>query len=171
MRNTRRDFVKSLAALPLIRLEQGQPDVDSLQRARVDDVRGTARGDGRRHSRRPIPLAVGSDKKVLALTGKRTRRVDLGHRRVFPGFNDAHAHPGGSGLRALTDVACDKTSIEEIQIALRERAATTPDGHWVQGYLYDDGKTPRMLTLADLGTPRYPTIPSSSAIEAATRPM
>ncbi len=47
-------------------------------------------------------------------------------------------------------MACDKSSIEDILAALRARAARTPPGGWVRGYLYDDGKTPRPLTRADL---------------------
>lgn len=159
MRQTRRDIVKSLAALPLIRLQQAEPEVIlynglvSTMYVGQPEATAVAIRDGRF-------LAVGSDKKVLELAGKRTRRVDLGHRRVFPGFNDAHAHPWASGLQALTNVACDKTSVEEIQSALRERAATTAAGHWVQGYLYDDGKTPRALTRADLdaAVPDHPVI-------------
>ncbi len=37
-------------------------------------------------------LAVGSNDVVLALSGERTRVVDLGGRTLMPGFVDAHAH-------------------------------------------------------------------------------
>ena len=65
-----------------------------------------------------------------------------------------------SGLEALKNVACDKTSIEDIQAALHARAAETAPGKWVQGYLYDDGKTPRFLTRADLdaAVPDHPVV-------------
>lgn len=95
-------------------------------------------------------LAVGSDADVLAMAGPSTRRLDLGGKRVTPGFNDAHAHPCESGVQHLRQVACDKASIAEIQSALRERAARTAPGQWVMGFLYDDGKTPRPLSRADL---------------------
>jgi predicted amidohydrolase YtcJ len=60
----------------------------------------------------------------------------------------------------LKNVACDKASIDAILGALRARAAETPPGHWVQGFLYDDGKTPRVLTRADLdaAVPDHPVI-------------
>lgn len=68
--------------------------------------------------------------------------------------------PEAGGLQQLTMVACDKTSIDAILAALRERAAATAPGHWVQGFLYDDGKTPRMLTRADLdaAVPDHPVV-------------
>ncbi len=159
MLSTRRDLVKTLAALPLIRLERSEPDMIlcnglvSTMSAAQPEATAIAVCDGRF-------VAVGSDKEVLALAGKRTRKIDLAHRRVFPGFNDAHAHPWDAGIEALKNVACDKTSIEEILAALRARAAETAPGHWVQGYLYDDGKTPRPLTRADLdaAVPDHPAI-------------
>lgn len=95
-------------------------------------------------------LAVGSSAEVLAMATASTRKVDLGGHRVTPGFNDAHAHPCESGVDHLKNVACDKASIAEIQAALRERAGKTPPGQWVMGFLYDDGKTPRPLSLQDL---------------------
>lgn len=105
-------------------------------------------------------LAVGADRDILALARPATRRVDLAGQRVFPGFNDAHAHPWASGLEALTRVACDKSSIDDILAALRARAAETAPGRWVLGYLYDDGKTPRVLTRADLDSavPDHPVV-------------
>ncbi len=159
MLHTRRDLVKTLAALPLMRLERSEPDLIlfnglvSTMNPVQPEASAIAVCDGRF-------VAVGPDKQVLALAGTRTRRVDLARRRVFPGFNDAHAHPWDAGIEALKNVACDKTSIEEILAALRARAAETAPGHWVQGYLYDDGKTPRPLTRADLdaAVPDHPVI-------------
>jgi predicted amidohydrolase YtcJ len=156
---TRRDVIKSFAALPLMRTSTAEPDLilfnGLIYTVNSDNPEATAVAirDGRF-------LAVGSDQKVLALAGGATRRVDLERRRVLPGFIDAHAHPWESGLNQLKKVACDKPSIEEILAALRARAGQTPPGQWVQGYLYDDGKTPRPLTRADLdaAVPDHPVI-------------
>lgn len=159
MRTTRRDVIKTLAAMPLMRLQRADPDV-ILYNGRVysgqpenPEAAAIAIRDGR-------ILAVGADREVLALAGKQTRRIDLARRRVLPGFNDAHAHPWLGGVAQLKNVACDKSSIEEILAALRTRAAQTPPGQWVRGYLYDDGKTPRPLTRADLdaAVPDHPAI-------------
>ena len=140
MSTTRRHMIKTMAALPLLRLPGTDPDLvlynGLIYTAQPGSPQVTAIAirDGRF-------LAVGTDREILALAGKKTRRVDLARQRVFPGFIDAHAHPWASGLDQLKNVACDKTSIEEILAALRARAAETPHGGWVRGYLYDDGKT------------------------------
>jgi predicted amidohydrolase YtcJ len=159
VRVTRRHMIKTLAALPLVHLSRPDPDVilynGSVYTVQPANPEATAVPirDGR-------ILAVGGDREVLALAGKNTRRIDLARRRVLPGFNDAHAHPWGGGLDQLKKVACDKSSIEEILAALRVRAAATPPGHWVQGFLYDDGKTARPLVRADLdaAVPDHPVI-------------
>ena len=39
-------------------------------------------------------VAVGSDREIVRLAGRRTRRIDVAGRVVVPGFNDAHAHLG-----------------------------------------------------------------------------
>jgi predicted amidohydrolase YtcJ len=159
LHTTRRDLIKSFAAVPLLRLSAADPDVIlfngliyTVQPA-SPEATAVAIRDGR-------IVAVGADREVLALAGKNTRRVDLERRRVLPGFIDAHAHPWESGLNQLKKVACDKPTIEQILSALRARAAETPAGQWVQGYLYDDGKTPRPLTRADLdaAVPDHPAI-------------
>ena len=159
MLTTRRDVIKSFAALPLLRPMIGDPDL-VLYNGLIYTVHpaypaatAIAVRDGR-------ILAVGTDREILSLAGKKTRRVDLARRRVLPGFNDAHAHPAASGLLQLSNVACDKTSIEDILSALRDRAAKTPPGRWVQGYLYDDGKTPRPLLRSDLdaAVPDHPVL-------------
>lgn len=159
MRTNRRDVMKTLAALPLMRLSAADPDV-VLHNGLVYTVNPAAPEATAVAIRDGRILAVGADREVLALAGKNTRRVDLAHRRVLPGFNDAHAHPWQGGVAQLKNVACDKVSIDEILAALRARAAETPPGRWVQGFLYDDGKTPRVLTRADLdaAVPDHPVI-------------
>ena len=95
-------------------------------------------------------FAIGTNDEVLALVAPGTRKIDLAWKTVLPGFNDAHAHPIYSGVEHLKRVACDKDSIEAIQMALQIRVQQTPKGEWVTGFLYDDGKTPRPLNRSDL---------------------
>jgi hypothetical protein len=108
----------------------------------------------------PRILASGTSAEMLALAGAGTRKVDLGGRRVTPGFNDAHSHPCLVGLDYVTKVALDLDSIEAIAAAIRARAARTPAGGWVVGFLYDDTKTPRPLNRADLdlAAPDHPVV-------------
>ena len=97
-------------------------------------------------------LAVGTNAEIGGLVSAGAKKIDLGGRTVTPGFIDAHLHTASSGLRHLKEVNCDLRSIAAIQAAIRERAAKTPRGQWVVGFLYDDTKTSdgRALTLADL---------------------
>lgn len=95
-------------------------------------------------------LAIGTNAEMLPLAGAGARRVDLGGKRVTPGFNDAHSHPCESGVALLTQVALDMDSLEAIGAAIRAKAAATPPGDWVVGFLYDDTKTPRPLNRSDL---------------------
>jgi predicted amidohydrolase YtcJ len=107
-------------------------------------------------------FAVGSNQEIANLAWPGVTRVDLGSRTVVPGFIDAHLHTASSGLRHLKEVNADLRSIAAIQSALRERAAKTPPGQWVVGFMYDDTKTAegRPLNRADLdaAAPQHPVI-------------
>ena len=146
-----------LLAAPLFSAEEPETVLYNGNIYTVDDARPRAQAIAIRGER---IVAAGSNNDILHLATARTRRVDLAHKTVFPGFNDAHAHPVESGVEHLRKVACDKNSIEEIQAALRERAGRTPAGEWVLGFLYDDGKTPRPLNRGDLdaAAPDHPVL-------------
>jgi predicted amidohydrolase YtcJ len=94
--------------------------------------------------------AAGDNSDVLRLATGYTKKIDLGMKTVLPGFNDAHSHPVDSGIDFISSVPCEGSSIKGIQADLRARAAKTPTGEWVRGFLYDDGKTPRPLNKHDL---------------------
>jgi predicted amidohydrolase YtcJ len=139
--------MSSLLALPLLRTEEPEIVLYNGNIWTVDESQPRAQAVaiiGGRFA------AVGSNEEVLPLATARTRKIDLAFKSVLPGFNDAHAHPVASGVEHLHKVACDKDSIEKIQAALHERAAQTPPGQWVLGFLYDDGKTPRPINRHDL---------------------
>ncbi len=120
---------------------------------RVPEVEALAIAGGR-------IIAIGTSAEMLALAGSGTRKIDLGRKRVTPGFYDAHAHPVASGVMHLKRVACDKDSIEAIQADIRARAVQTPPGKPVLGFLYDDAKTPRPLSRRDLdeAAPDHPVM-------------
>ena len=105
-------------------------------------------------------FASGTNAEMLALAGAGARRVDLGGKRVTPGFNDAHSHPCESGVALLTQVALEMDSLEAIKAAIRAKAAATPPGDWVVGFLYDDTKTPRPIDRGDLdaAAPDHPVV-------------
>jgi predicted amidohydrolase YtcJ len=105
-------------------------------------------------------FAVGTNDELANFAG--VPRIDLAGRTVVPGFIDAHLHTASSGLRHLKEVNCDLRSIAAIQQALRDRAAKTPKGEWVVGFMYDDTKTAegRPLSKADLdaAVPDHPVL-------------
>ncbi len=147
---SRRTFLHGVGAMaltPFLQLEEptlilyngniwtGDPAHPAAQAVAVTDGRFTA---------------IGSNEEVLHLAAGRSRKIDLEHKYVLPGFIDAHAHPLSSGRQLLRMVACESSSIPQILTALRQRAQKTQAGHWVLGFLYDDGKTERPLDRHDL---------------------
>jgi predicted amidohydrolase YtcJ len=146
---SRRDFLYGVGAFALLPLARLEPELilyngniwtvnDKMPRAQALAISGDR------------ILAVGSNDEIVRLAAGLSKKIDLGGKAVFPGFIDAHAHPCESGVNHLRMVACDMDSIADIEAALRKRAAQTPAGQWVLGFLYDDGKTPRPLSLQDL---------------------
>ena len=84
-------------------------------------------------------LAVGRNADVRALAGSGTREVALRGRSLLPGFIDAHCHLTGLGM-AMVSIDCKAPgmhSIEALQKAVYERAATQPPGTWIRGRGYD----------------------------------
>jgi len=158
-RISRRDCVQNLGALVMMPLARTEPDL-ILHNGNIWTVNpGMPRAQAVAVSGSRF-TAVGLNDEVLNLATAHTRKVDLGTKRVLPGFNDAHAHPSMSGVHHLRMLACDMSSITAIQAALRARSAQTPTGQWVLGFLYDDGKTPRPLNRRDLdeAVPDHPVL-------------
>ncbi len=174
---TRRKFVESGAtltaalgighwpsrrgSLPGVDQQSGGPGPDmALLNARiytVDDSQLRAEAFAIKHGRF---IAVGSTDDVRNLVTSRTQVIDAEGMTVTPGFIDSHCHP--SGVRELTGVNVNLRTIAEVKEALRKKAATTPPGYWVQGYMYDDTKfrDGRPVTREDLdeAVPNHPAM-------------
>jgi len=93
-------------------------------------------------------VAVGSTGDIRNLIAPDTQVIDAAGMTAVPGFIDAHCHP--SGVRELTGVNVNLSTVEEVKAALRKKAAATPPGYWVTGYMYDDTKLDRPVTRRDL---------------------
>lgn len=68
--------------------------------------------------------------------------VDLGGKRVLPGFIDNHMHPTILA-DTLDQIAClppNIYSIAELKEQLREKVKNTKPGEWIVGWGYDEGK-------------------------------
>jgi predicted amidohydrolase YtcJ len=80
-------------------------------------------------------VGVGTDADVKSIAGQNTRQVNLHGRTVLPGLIDNHVHYIFSGLERLGDrgkVNISRlTSIDEIVVALKNRAQQVPAGTWI----------------------------------------
>ncbi|WP_446744847.1 amidohydrolase [Silvibacterium acidisoli] len=85
-------------------------------------------------------LAVGTDAEIRKLAGPETKTLDLGGRRVVPGFNDSHVHFfwGGQGLASvqLTDAKSRKEFTDRIAAFARTQAS----GTWITNGNWDEQK-------------------------------
>jgi len=102
--------------------------------------------------------AVGSNSEIRNLSSANTRVIDAGGMTVTPGFIDTHCHP--SGVQEISGVNVNLRTVAEVKDALRRKAATTPPGYWVSGYMYDDTKLDRPVTRKDLdeAVPDHPAM-------------
>ena len=83
-------------------------------------------------------MAIGSNEEVVAFASAGTRRIDARGMTVTPGFIDAHSHPILPWQSLGVNVNLRR--ISDVQDVLAEKAADTPPGEWVRGYMYDDTK-------------------------------
>ncbi|MXW34533.1 MAG: amidohydrolase [Gammaproteobacteria bacterium] len=89
-------------------------------------------------------VGVGSSVEIGLMAGPGTRIVDLEGRTMTPGFYAPHDHFPWAGAIAVTTVNLNSPPMGPVQNidglvdALREKAAETPAGDWIQGWGYDD---------------------------------
>ncbi len=111
----------------------------------VDEAQPHAQAFAVKHGRF---VAVGSNDDIRNLATRRTTLLDAEGMTVTPGFIDAHCHP--SGVRELTGVSVNLRTVAQVKAVLAAKAARTPPGYWVSGYMYDDTKLDRPVTRRDL---------------------
>src|SRR5687768_11405198 len=164
----RRQFLESGLVLPaafpaalsghpptLNRFEPPELAVVNARVYTVDDARPRAEAFAVQNGRF---TAVGTTAEISALAARGTRVIDAAGMTVVPGFIDSHSHP--SGVQELTGVNVNLRTVAEVKDALRKKAATTPPGFWVSGYMYDDTKLDRPVTRKDLddAVPNHPAM-------------
>ncbi|HEY4646367.1 MAG TPA: amidohydrolase family protein, partial [Steroidobacteraceae bacterium] len=78
--------------------------------------------------------------------------IDLKGRTVVPGLTDAHAHLEGIGLRELAFDLEGTTSVVDLQLRLKQRAAGTKPGEWItgRGWIESRWTPPAFPSRADL---------------------
>jgi predicted amidohydrolase YtcJ len=92
-------------------------------------------------------VAVGRNDDVKKLAGSTTKTIDLGGRRVVPGFYDSHVHLLGGGLRLAEVALKDAKDEAEFGKRLKEFDAKLPRDRWLLGGEWDhdrafDGRLP-----------------------------
>ncbi len=93
-------------------------------------------------------FAVGRNADIRNIASARTQVFDAQKMTVLPGFADCHCHP--SGVNELYEVNANVRTVAELQANLRKKAAETPPGQWVNGYMFDDTKFDKVLNRRDL---------------------
>jgi len=80
-------------------------------------------------------LDVGSNARIRALAGDRTRVVDLKGRTVIPGLIDSHMHFLRAGFTWAREVRLDQArSVKEILGLIEQRARRIQGGEWILTY-------------------------------------
>jgi predicted amidohydrolase YtcJ len=87
-------------------------------------------------------LAVGDNDEVRRVGGKDAELVDLRGKTVLPGFIDAHIHLVETAYRRHYIDASGIRNEEEVADLVRQRAAQTPPGQWIQGGQWDKNLWP-----------------------------
>jgi predicted amidohydrolase YtcJ len=101
-------------------------------------------------------VAVGSNAEIRPLAGASAQTIDAKGGTIVPGFIDTHNHLGGTTLLYEVLVGnpfeVEFVTIDSVIGKLRDRAARTPAGDWVEGYFLDDTKVKdsRKITVQDL---------------------
>src|SRR5579859_1560796 len=91
-------------------------------------------------------LAVGDSALLKKLAGPKTEIIDLGGKRVLPGFNDAHVHflDGGGSLIGVP--LGEANSQAEFKERVAKFARTLPKGAWLRNGNWDHQRwTPAVL--------------------------
>ncbi|MCR5034860.1 MAG: amidohydrolase [Clostridia bacterium] len=83
---------------------------------------------------------VGNDENIPE--NEYSKKIDLGGRRVLPGFIDNHMHPVtfAEYNKQISILPPDIMSIEQLIEAIQKVRETTAPGEWIQGWGFDEGK-------------------------------
>ncbi len=105
-------------------------------------------------------IAVGSSSAIEKLAAPDCRVIDLGGRRVLPGFNDAHVHLFAGGASLISVQLADANSADEFRHRIGDYARSLPKGTWIRDGIWDHQRwSPAALPtheLIDAVTPDNP---------------
>lgn len=97
-------------------------------------------------------LAVGRERDIRRLAGRRTRVLDAGGGTVLPGINDSHVHLNSLGLNFPPfSYNVDTATIDELVAIVAGAVAAAPSaGTWIRGQGWNDNRLPRPPRRSDL---------------------
>lgn len=87
-------------------------------------------------------IAVGTNQQMQDYITKETDIIDLKGRSLLPGFIDAHLHLTiyGTNLLGVSCIEPHISSLQDIFMDLKQKAAETPKGHWVRAWGFNETK-------------------------------
>ena len=104
--------------------------------------------------------SVGTSADIRKLAGADCKIIDLGGRRVLPGFNDSHVHFLGGGDGLISVQLGDARSVEEFRRRIGDYTKSLPKGAWIRNGNWDHQRwSPATLPtheLIDAVTPDNP---------------
>jgi hypothetical protein len=105
-------------------------------------------------------MAVGTSDDIRKLAGPDCKIIELGARRVVPGFNDAHVHFLSGGDSLISVQLGDANSVAEFRRRIGDYARSLPKGTWIRNGNWDHQRwTPVTLPtheMIDAVTPDHP---------------
>jgi predicted amidohydrolase YtcJ len=122
--------------------------ITTLDRAKPE-AQAVAIKDGRITS-------VGSDREIGALASAKTKKIELGGRRLVPGLIDSHTHIIRGGLSYNMELRWDGVrSLADAMHMLKEQVDRTPAPQWVRvvgGFTEHQFAEKRLPTLDEINT-------------------
>ena len=85
-------------------------------------------------------IGVGSNSEIDQYCGASTETIDIAGRPMLPGFVESHNHVSAYSHIVLQIDCTPRTvdSIEDIVAQVAKRAASQPEGTWIEGYGFDN---------------------------------
>jgi predicted amidohydrolase YtcJ len=92
-------------------------------------------------------LRTGSNEALRALTGPKTKVIDLRRRTLTPGLIDAHIHPQQMGFygRMVPFLQPEVKSIQDMKRKLGDAVAKTAKGSWIRGLCVFEALTDKRI--------------------------
>lgn len=114
--------------------------------------------------------SIGNHQDILTRLSSEAERIDLKGKTVWPGLCDAHIHLEQLAFQ-LSAINCEGLSKADILHKVKQRAESTPAGHWIIGYGFNqnDWSPPEYGTAQELDevSSQHPVLIHAKSLHAA----